>query len=121
MHNNLSPVCRFKINDEAALSVHIKCTIVKRTLQILNAQGIEVKQLSFENVYYGSIVSKKLVLYNNSPIATDFVISIDEKLSECVNMSKGLAMAVTKFESRKNILEPEQSVLSTFNVSPEKV
>lgn len=112
---------RFKINNEDSLLVQVKCTVVKRTLEILNLQDMEVDKLSFSNVYYGSTISKKLIIYNNSPIVTDFVIFIDKNLSECVNMSKGLAMAVTKFESKKSVREQEPSMDAVFNVSPHKV
>ena len=109
------------MNNEESLLVQVKCTIVKRTLEILDLQETEIDKLSFGNVSYGSTVSKNLIIYNNSPIVTDFVIFIDKKLSECVNMSKGLAMTVTKFESKKSIREPEPSMDAVFNVSPHKV
>lgn len=101
--------------------MRIRCTIVKRALEVFDLQGKKVEKLSFKSVYYGSICSKKLLLYNNSSIPTDFIVQIDEKMSECVNMSKGLAMAITKFESRKNIRESEPSINVVFNVEPKKV
>lgn len=101
----------------------MKCSIVERTLDILDVQEPEkqINQLPFNHVYYGSVVTKKIVLFNNSPIPSDFVISIDEEMSECVNKGRNLAMALMRCES----INPEQETTpcldSIFKVHPQKV
>lgn len=101
----------------------MKCTIVKRALEILDVQEPEkqINQLSFNHVYYGSVITKKVVLFNNSPIPSDFVISINEEMSECVNKGRNLAMALMRCDSIKEGQERTPRFDSIFKVHPQKV
>lgn len=103
-------------NEDKYLSIYIECTIVQRMLDLLDSlnRSLHVEKLSLGYVYYGSIVSKKLILHNNSPVTSDFVIDID--MSESVNVSTSLAVALNniKEENGKKIGIP-------FQAFPQKV
>ena len=102
--------------------MNVKCTIVERKLEVLDLQEKEhIKRLCFDHVYYGSVITKKLILSNESPIASDFIIVIDEKMSECINKSKSLAMAFTRSDSTEINEEKAPSLDSIFEISPNKV
>lgn len=72
-------------------------------------------------MYYGSVITKKLILFNNSPIASDYMINIDKKMSECVNKSKSLAMALTNCGAKKKDQDSTPGLDSIFKISPQKV
>ena len=105
------------------MCIHVKCAIIERALEVLDIQEPEkqINQLSFNQVYYGSVVTKKVVLFNNSPIASDFVINVDEKMSECVNKSQNLALALTKFDFNKDEQETAPCLESIFKIHPQNV
>lgn len=108
--------------EDTTLSVSVRCTIVERKLEVLDLQEKEqIKRLCFDHVYYGSVVTKKLILSNNSPIASDFIIIIDEKMSECINKSKSLAMTFTKADSTERDPEKAPCLDSIFEIFPNKV
>ena len=55
-------------------------------------------RVSFGNTYYGTTVCRKVLLYNNSPVATQYVAVLDSGgvgSESGVNTSEGLAMACT--------------------------
>ena len=98
------------------------CTIVKRTLEILDPCDMKLRlnKLSFKNVYYGSVVSQQIILFNNSPVSSDYISILDDSMSECVNMSESLAVGYTK----SRICGDKQrspDLNSLFDVSPKKV
>lgn len=96
---------------------------MKRVLQVLDPHDLEmhVKKVSLNPVYYGGVVSKKLLLYNNSPISSDFTIIMDKEMSECVNMNKSLALTFTKHELKRTNEEEAPCLDVLFEVSPNKV
>lgn len=116
---------RFNVNgsrEDTTLSVNVRCKIIERKLEVVDLQEKEqIKRLCFDHVYYGSVITKKLILSNNSPIASDFIIVIDEKMSECINKSKSLALTFTKCDSTERDEENAPSLDSIFEISPNKV
>lgn len=116
---------RFTVGSKTSttLPIRIRCDIIERALEVFDVQEPEkqIKQLSFNQVYYDSVVTKKIVLFNNSPIASDFVISIDEKMSECVIKSQNLALALTKCDFIKEGQEATPCLESLFKIHPQNV
>lgn len=119
------PFFRFNVDNKESttLSIHIKCTIVERVLEVIDPQapGNQISKLSFDHVYYGSIVTKRIILFNNSPVASDFIITINEQMSECVNKSKNLAITLTKCDHVNEDQAITPSLDSIFAVTPKKV
>ncbi len=58
--------------------------MMRRSMQILDPHNtsIQLSRLSFNNVYYGSVVSRKVILHNNSPICSDYICAVDENMSD---------------------------------------
>lgn len=119
-------ISRFTVDNkenDSILSIHVACSIVERRLEILDPHDSEkhINKLSFNRVYYGSMVTGKVILFNNSPVASDFIVTIDEKMSECVDKSKNLAIALTKFDSINENQAIAPCLDSVFKASPQKV
>lgn len=102
------------MNNNEHISVCIKCRIVERVLEILSKE-LPIKKLSLNHVYYGSSASKKITLYNKSPVVSNFVIC--HQMSQKVNANNTLAMSLAKCEP-----DDEEGCFDTlFQVFPDKV
>lgn len=88
------------ISDDTNLSINVKCKIVSRKLELYdcNNMQVQINKLSFDDTYYNSVCSRKLVLFNNSPIKSHFMAIVHDKFSECADMSEGLAVACSRYE-----------------------
>lgn len=106
--------------EHKSLSICVKCTIIQRVLELLDSldSNTHVEKVSLNHVYYGSVITKKLTLFNVSPVVTDFVVAIDKEMSESVNMGKSLAMTLNCYEpSEKEVM----CLDALFDVTPKKV
>ena len=75
--------------------IDVRCTLVKRALEFLDPSDIKLQldRISFGSMYYGSVASRKVILFNNSPMVSDYISVFDDKLSGYVNVNECLAMA----------------------------
>ncbi len=106
-----------------------------RRLQLLDPTGPSVPTLdpcpldrvSFGPAYYGTVLSRKALLFNNSPVATDYLAVLDgqaEGSEHGVDKSEGLALACTagglgQSKWREQGYPPSSE--SLVNVSPAQV
>ncbi len=83
----------------APITVILCGKLVTRRLQLLDLDNsTALNKISFGDTYYDTVVSRKALLFNNSPVATQYVVVLDSNGvgSEAgVDMSEGLAMACT--------------------------
>jgi hypothetical protein len=113
----------FDNKETSTVSIHIKCSIIERLLKVFTVDDpeMQINKLSYDFVYYGSVATKKVILYNDSPVSSDFVITVDEKMSECVNKNKGLAVALTAYEiGGGNHGDITSHLDSIFKIFPQK-
>ena len=88
-------------SDEASAPITITLCgdLVTRQLQLLDsANSTVLNKISFSDTYYGTVVSRKALLYNNSPVATQYMAVLDRGglgTVAGIDMSEGLAMACT--------------------------
>jgi len=83
-----------------AIPIALSGQLITRQLQLLDPsnQSTELQIVSFGDTYYGAVVTRKVVLYNSSPVATQYMAVLDSGCAgseDGVNMSEGLAMACT--------------------------
>lgn len=95
------PSCRV-LSAEDLFIVTVTGNIQARRLQLLDTglgtSGRELHCISFGHAYYGMVVSRKALLFNDSPVTTDYLAVLDgqaEGSEHGVDQREGLALACT--------------------------
>lgn len=87
------------MNGGAPITVSLCGELVTRELQLLDQNNsTALNKISFGDTYYDTVVSRNVLLFNNSPVATQYVAVLDSSGvggEAGVDMSEGLAMACT--------------------------
>ncbi len=113
-------------SDEASAPITLTLCgeLVTRQLQLLDTANSNIlNKISFSDTYYGTVVSRKALLYNASPVATQYMAVLDRGgLGSVagVDMSEGLAMACTSGGLGQNKWReqgdaPEQETVVSLN------
>ena len=108
-----------------ALHWHVQA----RELQLLEYTSHTTQQCSvaFDPAYYNTVITQKALLYNDSPVATEFLVVLNAGArgsEHGVDMSEGLAMACTEGGLGQTRWKEQGDSLSSevlFQVRPDKV
>lgn len=109
---------RFDFDNESSTSIKIKCIIVQRTLEVVDITDNKsvINRLSFKNIYYGDTDIYRVILFNNSPVNSNYLISVNPKKSHSITVGGSLALTI-----RKGILEKTSDLENMFEISPNQV
>ena len=80
-------------------TVTLHGNIQNRKLQLIDCHSHSaMEHIAFGHTYYGTVLGKKAILYNDSPVSTQFLAVLDsqaEGSEHGIDMSESLAMACT--------------------------
>lgn len=86
---------------ETQYMVLLRGAIIPRQLEMLDPSNSlqSLKRVAFGNTYYGTSVSRKVLLYNNSPVSTQYLAVLNNNVDGSVDgmyVNEGLAMVCSK-------------------------
>lgn len=81
---------------------------------------LSLNRVSFKNVYYGDTDTQKIVVFNNSPVNSNYLISLDPMKSHCITVGNSLAITIKRGELNKSTFELSD-LKNLFQVSPSQV
>ena len=71
-------------------AVTVSGVIQSRKLELMDSElSAPLQCVAFGSTYYGTVLTKKVVLYNNSPALTEFIAIFDEKALGTIQVGNG--------------------------------
>lgn len=109
---------------DSLIIITLQGNLTNRQLQLLDlGSTFNLQRISFGDTYYETVVTRKALLFNNSPVVSHFIVLLDDSVQGNeggVDMSEGLAMACTsgglgqtKWKEQGDV-PSEESVISIF-------
>lgn len=78
------------------------------------SNSCSLERVAFGNVYYDTVVSRKVLLFNDSPVSTQYLAVIDSNADGCIdgmNVNEGLAMVCTDSGQHLRACQPQDNAL----------
>ena len=91
---------------------------MQRRLEVVCVDDYEsvLDNVLFKDVYYGDADIQQVVIFNNSPITSNYLISLDAKKSCSITVSGSLALSI-----KGNVHVKACDFQNQFQISPSQV
>ena len=119
LHNILARTLLFRVisdnGQETPTQVPLCGVVVLPQLQLIDASNsCSLDRVAFGNVYYDTVMSRRVLLFNNSPVSTQYLAVINSNADGSVdgmNVNEGLAMVCTNGSQHLKACKPQHNAL----------
>ena len=113
---------RFIFDDGSDHVIKAKCNVVQRILDVMEITDNHsiVNKVVFKDIFYGNCDIQQILLFNNSPVYSNFMITFNSEKSHCISIGGSLAitMKTSQFQQSSHQIENLEHI---FQVVPKQV